>query len=699
MLSPTSPVSDLTRVGATVASRLARLGIHTVADLLYHLPTTYQDFSRLTPIAQLPYDTPVTIRAKVDVIGTKRSPRKHLLITEALVSDGTASCRITWFSQPYLSKTLHPGQVYFFSGKFTQDNYGSHFLSPEFELAPTSLAQLGGPENILKEAHILPIYPLTANVTQKQMRFLTRQACGAATLITDYLPSHIRQKENLPTLDWSLQHLHFPQTQAESMRARTRLAFDELFLLQLILQRAKAERQSAAAPAIPFAEDATKEFVSRLPFQLTDSQRKAAWTILQDVARDIPMTRLLEGDVGSGKTIVGAIVMLNAALSGFQSALLCPTEILAEQHAASVAKLLEHTDIAVGLLTSAQAVLWQKGKSGAVTKKQFAKQLADGSVRIAIGTHALLQPKVAFANLGLALVDEQHRFGVEQRKALTDKGRGLRPHLLSLSATPIPRSLQLTLFGDLAISQLTDMPTGRKPIITKLVAPKQRDETYAFVRKEVAAGHQVFVICPIIDESDTLGVKAATAEAARLQREVFPDIAVGLLHGKMKAAEKTQILDKFRTHQTPILVATSVVEVGVDIPGATVMIIEGAERFGLAQLHQFRGRIGRRESQAHCFLFSDGWAPETRARLHALVDLHDGFALAEKDLELRGPGDIAGGRQSGIPFLQIASIADRGLAEKARGYAQAIIADDPTLGKSPTLAEKIKKLEERVHWE
>ena len=486
--------------------------------------------------------------------------------------------------------------------------------------------------------------------------------------------------------------IHFPQSQEEISAARRRLAFEELFLPQIIQQTHKKQLAGLSARPLEFFVDKIKEFVNNLPFDLTTDQKKSAWEIVKDLRKDRPMNRLLDGDVGSGKTLVAMLAMYDAALNGAQAALMAPTEILASQHYRSFYDNLNRYGIKVGLLTRNYHLL--EGEE--ISKKQFLSACQKGEMDIIIGTHALIQEGVKFKNLALAVVDEQHRFGVEQRAALRQKAideadgqPGLSPHFLSLTATPIPRSLALAMYADLDLSIIKEMPQGRQPIITKAVEPAKRQLAYDFINRQIAAGRQVFVICPLIDPSDKLGVRSVKEEFEKLDQEVFPQLSVGLLHGRLKSEEKEEVMGKFLKNEIKILVSTSVVEVGVDVPNASVMMIEGAERFGLAQLHQFRGRVGRGQYQSYCFLFSDALSDESLARLKFLETCHDGFALAQKDLESRGAGSFWGREQSGFMEFKLADMSDAELIKAARDAASEFL-DKYDLADYPELRERMK---------
>ncbi len=728
MLTLNTEIININRVGKTTAKRLQRLGIKTGQDLLFYFPFRYDDFSQLTKIDKLIPGMSANIVGKIELIQNRRSLRKRMYITEALVSDNTETMKVIWFNQPFIAKSLRVGDKVSLAGKVEDEYGGMVMVSPNYEKInlphpiPPLIRGGNGREGFHTQG-LVPNYHLTANITQKQIRFLVKQIINLAKKVTDWLPFEIKRNLKLLSLGDAVSKIHFPKTKNDIEQARRRLSFNELFLIQAQSQLIKQELKSSLAKAVEFKKKETKKLVTSLPFDLTDDQRKAAWEILQDMAKAKPMARLLEGDVGSGKTVVAVIAMLNVALNKCQAVLMVPTEILAQQHFESICKLLSGTKIKIGLITRGQKKL--NYESGIMNKElNKKKSKIHNSVRpdfgelsrtelttkaksiihdsqIIIGTHALIQEKVEFNNLVLAIIDEQHRFGVEQRKMLIEKSGNKKttPHLLSMTATPIPRSLALALYGDLDISIIKQMPKGRKKIITSVVPEAKREDAYDFIRKQIKNGRQVFVICPLIDFSDKLGVKSVKEEFVKLDKEIFPDLSISFLHGRMKAKEKEAIMRDFLNKKIKILVSTSVVEVGVDVPNTTIMMIEGAGRFGLAQLHQFRGRVGRAEHQSYCFLFTDSQAEKTLKRLQALVDCYDGFALAKMDLRFRGPGEVYGTAQKGFPELKIATLFDYELMKQARDEAVKLIDKDPNLDKYPGLKKKIEEQNKVVHLE
>jgi ATP-dependent DNA helicase RecG len=682
MVTLETPVENLLRVGRATSKKLQNLGLRTAEDLLFYFPFRYEDWSKILPISQMTYGSAGTCRGRVELIKNTRSFHKRKNITEALISDDSGSIKAVWFNQPFLTKILKVGDEVFLSGKVDFDRFGIHLTSPSYE-------KVGVGEEAIHTARIVPVYRTTESLTNKQIRFLIKLVAPLAFKVRDWLPTEIKKEFGLIDLNRALEQIHFPKNVNLVKAARHRLKFNELFLVQLQNLLLKINLQKSTAPEASFQEEETKKFTAALPFKLTNGQRQAAWEILKDLASGKPMNRLLEGDVGSGKTVVAAIAILNIFLNGYRTILMAPTEILAKQHFNTFCKLF--SNLKIGLVTRSE-----KKINNEPEKNNDTEFILDNSDLI-IGTHALIQDNIKIDKLGLAIVDEQHRFGVKQRQAL--KGDKESPHFLSMTATPIPRTMSLVFYGDLDISVIKELPAGRKKILTKVVSPEKREAAYEFVRKEIKNGRQVFVICPLIDQSDKLGVKSAKEEYKKLSQEIFPELEIGLLHGKMKSGEKEKVMGEFLENKINILVSTSVVEVGVDVPNATIMMIEGAERFGLAQLHQFRGRVGRSDFQSYCFLFSDSDGEEAAKRLLVMTTCNDGFALAEKDLEFRGPGEVWGVRQSGMPDLQIASLTDYAIIKEAKSAAENFIKKDPELVKYPDLREKLGSFLEKIHLE
>jgi len=663
-----APVSVIRGIGEKQAVNLERLGVRTIRDLLYLFPRRYEDYSQLKPINQLNYGEEVTIVAKVIDVQVLRPPRGRVM-TEVIVSDTTGVLRLLWFNQTYVTRYLKPGVFISISGKV--DNYRGRpvLYHPDYE--PIDQQQLN-------TNRIVPIYPLTAQITQRWLRKTQFNVVHYwAERIPDYLPESLQKQAGVIPLQEALTQIHFPDSQELIKQAQYRLAFDELFLLQLGVIQQKRQWQSLEGTPYIVEDSWLAERIENLPYALTNAQRQALDEIRADLARAHPMNRLLQGDVGSGKTIVAVLGMSIVIAGGAQAALMAPTSILAEQHYQTVLKLTTQPGRYGAAFLRPEQVRLLTGDTSPSERREISEGLQDGSVKLLIGTHALIEEPVTFQNLQMVVVDEQHRFGVEQRAALRSKGNN--PHLLVMTATPIPRSLQLTIFGDLDVSIMDEMPAGRLPVETRIAYPFERHNVYELIEEQVRQGHQAFIIYPLVEQGENEETKAAVEEQQTLQEEVFPHLKVGLVHGRMKPAEKDAVMLAFRNGAYDILVSTSVVEVGVDVPNATVMVIEGADRFGLAQLHQFRGRVGRGEAQSYCILIPEREDAAENERLAAMTRTNDGFELAEEDLRQRGPGDFLGTRQAGFPDLRMANLADVHLLQKARNLAEQVYAADPEL--------------------
>src|SRR3989339_830632 len=877
-------VNKLNRIGKTLEKRLSRLGIVTVEDLLFYFPFRYEDYSEILSIAKLQNGQEVTIRGKIELINAKRSSRQRKIVTEALISDGSDQLRLVWFGQPFISKTLYVGEEFYFSGKVKSDMFGLQMVSPSYERVKTSPAVTASSQSTspnrrgdevastLHTARIVPMYPLTAGITQKQLRFLMSQVVHVIDEIVDWVPEDVRDVADVMELKEAIRSIHFPENQAEINHAEKRLKFDELFILQLRAEMLRQSIKVSKAPKIKFSEKAIQDFVSSLSFELTKDQKVASWEIIQDLEKGVPMNRLLEGDVGSGKTVVAAMATLDTVLNNYQVAIMAPTEILAKQHYESFTSLLSNHDIGVCLLTRSMRffnrdkieINRDNVEKENLSLKKLSDKIVSGEINVIIGTHALLSDKIKFKDLALVIVDEQHRFGVEQRASLIrgqtqteadscgnndvdvgdkvellyedltyrirkclfavrknlglghkeilyqnaleaefkkeklafekektmsvmyegkkigvyrpdfvvedkiiielkalkfigknektqvwtylkgsnyklallanfspsdveierivyDEARenkksassqrksALVPHFLSMTATPIPRSFALTIYGDLDLSIIKQMPKDRKVIKTRFVDDHNRQKAYDFIREQVKQGRQVFVICPLIEQKEkdeneieiinynftgSQEKKSVLAEFEKLSKQIFPDLKVDYLHGKMRSNEKDEIMQDFAGGKIDILVSTSVVEVGVNIPNASVMIIEGAENFGLAQLHQFRGRVGRSSYQSYCFLFTTKTSAKSKERLEFFEKTSDGFALAEYDLEVRGPGAVYGVAQSGMMNLKIATMQDKEIIKLARDVARGM-----DFNKYPSLKKKVGEWEKSVHLE
>lgn len=665
----------LTGVGDATAENLARLGIQRVVDLLWHLPVRHEDYSQLRTIDQLQPGEQVTIVANLWDVKTRKISMKREMV-QGIVADGTGTLHATWWNK-YIVKQLKPGSTMRFSGKVGLYMGQKTLDNPVFEDVDTEMVSTG---------RLAPVYRLTEGVNQKRLRDLIRQVIEElGHFMSDPLPSALRESYSLPDLATALHQVHFPDSQEELTQARKRLAFEEFLYIQLGVLQRRRELQRNPAPPLPSDDKLLQHFTERLPFALTGAQERVLQEIARDIARAIPMTRLVQGDVGSGKTAVAAGAMWIAAASGVQSAMLAPTQILAEQHHRGLSRLLE------GLARPDGQPLQVALLTGRVTgneREQILAGLRTGEIDIVVGTTALIQEQVEFNTLGFAVVDEQHRFGVEQRGALRTKS-SKQPHLLVMSATPIPRSLAMTIYGDLDVSAIDEMPPGRMEVKTKLFRPRERERLYTFLRREVKEGRQGFIVYPLVEESDKLDVGAAVEEHKRLSEEIFPDLKLALLHGRMSGSEKDEIMTAFAAGEYHILVSTSVIEVGIDVPNATLIVIEDADRFGLAQLHQFRGRVGRGQHQSYCALVSKAENATAEERLRALEETNNGFALAEKDLELRGPGEFLGTKQSGLPELRIAHLSDVATLAVAREAAQKLFESDPELRDHASLQKQV----------
>ncbi|MEX2145024.1 MAG: ATP-dependent DNA helicase RecG [Candidatus Spechtbacterales bacterium] len=694
-----TPVENIKTIGSVYAKRLKKLGIKEAKDLLFHFPSRYEDYSKISPIGELKKDDVVTVRGKIMHVSERRVYRKNLRIVEAYIEDRTDSLRVVWFNQSYIKSYLNNSSHMLLAGTVSLGKEGLYMSNPTYETERTDRAPVHA-------GRVVPIYPATRGITSRWLRNAIYQLLPHAENVQDPMPKHLISDKKFPPIKNALQQIHFPGNQKQAEEARRRFEFEEIFYIQLAALRAKADMQREISPKIKSDIKLTKKFLNSLPFKLTDSQKKSSWQILKDLEKPNPMNRLLEGDVGSGKTIVAAIAALNTIKTGFQTAYMAPTEILAEQHFLNLRKIFGefNPNISIALYTRGNRRYFLKGKEEDLSKEKIKKHISDGKIDFIIGTHTLAQDGVKFKKLGLIVVDEQHRFGVKQRAALAKKeGRTgkkeLIPNFLSMTATPIPRSLALTIYGDLDISLLKEMPGGRKKVITKIVPPQKRTAAYEFIKDELKKGRQAFVVVPLIEYSEKLEAKSAKEEYEKLSKGPFSDYAVGLLHGKMKAEEKERIMRDVKENKIQVLVSTSVVEVGIDIPNATIMMVEGADRFGLAQLHQFRGRVGRDKHQSYCFLLTDSNSQNTLHRVRALTKAQNGFDLAEYDLSIRGAGELYGARQSGMPDFAMASLTNVALIEEARESAHALLEKDPKLKKWPELKERVEQIQNKMHFE
>ncbi|MBN1249761.1 MAG: ATP-dependent DNA helicase RecG, partial [Anaerolineae bacterium] len=674
-----APLAVVSGIGEKRSEHLARLGLQTIGDMLYHYPRRYEDYSQLKTIDQLEYGERVSLLATVWEAGSRRTHTgKHLF--RAIVSDATGTLEVSWFGRRGLEGRIRTGMQILLSGKVDEYLGRLTMNSPEWEMVGRS---------DVTSARIQPIYPLTEGLTQRWMRSTMRRVLGAwAGRVPEVLPEELRGEHGLLPVSRALWGIHSPDSQEHLAASRRRLAFEQTLYLQLGLLRQKLMWKSQEGRQIQVDAARVAALTSALPYELTCAQQRSLDEMLRDLASGEPMNRLLQGDVGSGKTVVAGLLMALLSEQGLQAALMAPTEILAEQHYRSLSALFAafpDPSPTVGLLT---------GSVGGEAREATYSGLADGSLQVVVGTHALIQEAVIFRDLALVVIDEQHRFGVEQRGTLREKG--YNPHLLVMTATPIPRSLELTVWGHVDVSVLDEMPPGRQPIQTRVLYPRERGRAYTFIRSQAEKGRQAFIVYPLVEASDKIDARAAVDEQERLQQEVFPTLRVGLLHGRMSGDEKDEVMTQFAGGDLDVLVATTVIEVGIDIPNATVMLIDGADRFGLAQLHQLRGRVGRGGHQSYCLLLAEDASEDAAERLRAVERTNDGFELAEKDLEMRGPGEFLGTRQSGFPEFPMATFTDTRLLHEVREVAERLLEQDPDLAQP-----QYEALRERVSsfWE
>jgi ATP-dependent DNA helicase RecG len=685
MITLTSPISSLTKVTKPTTKALASKGVNTVQDLLFYFPYRYLDFSIYKPIKEVKAGDTVTVRGKIKSIGARFSFRGRMSIAEAVVSDDTGSLKVVWFNQGYLAKTLQTGDDVLLAGTVSQ--YKTLQLqNPIYEKFNDDSTHTG---------RLVPVYRLTDNLYNRTLRNLVKQCLSLANRVEDIIPANtIKQFELMPLAE-TIHELHFPTSEVQLKAAQKRIIFDEVFIQQLAVQQHKQQLALSQAPQIKTDIDLIKQFLATLPFTLTNGQKRALWDIVKDLAGPRPMNRLLEGDVGSGKTLVALASMLEAMAAGFQTVLLAPTEILARQHYEVLCKYLQSYPYVVSLLTRN----FHLANDQNLSKANLLEVVAEGDVSLVVATHAVLQQGIEFKNLGLVVIDEQHRFGVQQRSSLVKlTDAKTKPHLLSMSATPIPRTLALSVYSDLAISTLTELPKGRQKIVTKIVNELNRDKAYEFIRQQVGSGRQAFVVTPRVEDSDTSTIKSAKAELARLQADVFPQLRLGLIHGKLSGAEKERLMAAFYNRELDILVATSVIEIGIDVPNATIMLIEDADRFGLAQLHQLRGRVGRGRHQSYCLLFTQSSSPDSIDRLNQFSKISDGFKLAELDLKQRGFGSLFGTDQTGFDF-KYSQYLTMGVLKLGQQAASDLLKKDASLQKHQQLKQKVDPLLEQIHLE
>jgi ATP-dependent DNA helicase RecG len=685
-----SSVLELRGVGPASARDLSVLGIKQLRDLVEHLPARHEQYGAPQVIASVNRETeePVLIKARILSLRSRRSFRRRLTIQEGLLQDESGSLAVVWFNQHFLLDSLQSGQQLMLRGNVTRYRGKLTLVSPEV---------IRDPDILSGQQKLLPVYPLSGHLTTKQIRFWVKQALPLVKPTLDVLPSSILTRHKLIPRVQALRELHFPTSAEHLAEAKRRMTFEELFVLSLYVLRERLSLQQISATPVPINETLLKEFTQKLPYKLTDAQRRAAWQIQKDLARPHPMNRLLEGDVGSGKTVVAAMSLLTVAHSGGQAVILAPTVVLARQHVATLRTLLKPHGLGVGLFAGS---IYEDKDGQPQTRADLLKQLASGTLRVVVATHGVLRPEVRFKSLRLFVVDEQHRFGVSQRQALKHKvgTPNHLPHLLSMTATPIPRSLALTLYGDLDLSVLDQKPSGRSVLKTKLVTAKDFDKVMDDLLSAVARGEQCFVLFPLIHASETLRAKAVTVEIATLQKKLA-GARIGMVHGSMTEQEKEETMSAFRRGEVDVLAATPVIEVGIDVPNATRMLICSADRFGLAQLHQLRGRIGRGSKPGVCYVMPDSATPATRQRLQLISSTNDGFALAEADLELRGPGEVFGTRQHGQVTFKYATVFDARVLAAAKEEATQLLTIDPNLRRWPNLRYQVTRTGVRLHLE
>ncbi|MBI2618143.1 ATP-dependent DNA helicase RecG [Candidatus Kaiserbacteria bacterium] len=719
------------RLLETQKRALRRLNLLTIEDILYHFPTRYENISDWKHVAELKKDDSAILYGTLSGLKTRKSFRSRVPISEARFTDETGSIKIIWFHQPYIAKMFRNGASVKLAGKVGGDAKSLFIANPEIE--KTDSTPLDVSSSLFGNTHtslLYPLYPESKGVTSKWFYHALKKIfeSGILETIEDPVPDTILARYNLPKLTTALVWVHAPRNENDSASARKRFAFNEVFYIQLLKQRERRENDEKQSLTVTVDEKKIAEFIERFPFEATDAQKKAIKDILSDFKKEHPMARLLEGDVGSGKTAVAATTVYAAATSrpprqdfgNLQIAYMVPTEILAQQHFESFIAYFKHLPIQIALITSSGCKKFpskvNKGGATDISRTQLLKWVKNGEIPILIGTHALIQKTVEFKNLAYVIIDEQHRFGTFQRQKLVRKparserdsarsgGDNVVPHLLSMTATPIPRTLALTVYGDLDLTLLDEMPKGRKQIMTEIVLPDKRERTYEKIREELRTGRQAYVICPRIDEPDptkalALQAKSVNAEARRLKKDIFPECNIGILHSKLKPTDKESVMKRFVEGDVDILVATSVVEVGVNVPNATIIVIEGAERFGLAQLHQLRGRVIRSNHQAYCFVFTDSKSKGSQDRLKALGQAKNGFELAEFDLKFRGAGELYGKKQWGLSDVGMEAIKNVKMVEAARNEAQKMVEGDPTLAKRSSLKKIVETKKDALHFE
>jgi ATP-dependent DNA helicase RecG len=721
MITLQSPISQLVRLREDVRVGLLKLGLVTVQDLLYHFPTRYADESQYVSIQGLTEGSVATVRGTIQKLAAKKSWKSKVALTEGVIEDVSGTMTVIWFNQPYLAKMLHVGATIELTGKVSMHKEKLALVNPT--VREEKVLPIDSHDSLFasdEHATLTPVYPETRGVSSLWFHHTITRALATLETIPDHIPAHLLEQYSLPAIKTALIWIHGPKTKDNAVIARKRFAFDEIFSINVARQKERATLKTQVAYAIDTTTTEVEDFMGRFGFPLTGAQQTAISHILHDLEQDVPMSRLLEGDVGSGKTAVAAVAAYatiknrpgtkekKQTYGSLQVAYMAPTEILATQHFESFIELFRHTGISIALITGSgcrkfpSKVASNKDNWTTISRTQLSKWIANGEIPIVIGTHALIQKSLTFKHLALAIIDEQHRFGLNQRKGLAKKDTHF-PHLLSMTATPIPRTLALTIYGDLDLSLLDQLPAGRKQVTTIQVMPDKREEVYEKIRAVLKEGRQAYVICPRINASDkdaekAIQMKNVLTEAKRLQEKVFPEYRIGILHSKMTKEKKEESMYDFVNHEVDILVATSVVEVGVNVPNATVIIIEGAERFGLSQLHQLRGRVQRSSYQPYCYLFADTKSERTQERMKLFLTAKNGFELAEYDLQLRGSGELTGMSQWGVSDIGMEALRNLKLVEAARQAAIAVVVEDPTLSRYPLLEAHTKPFE-AMHFE
>lgn len=708
-----SLIEDNFRLSGAQKSALEKLNLKTLKDLLYYFPSRYESFSERKNIAELKEGDRTTIYGQIIDTKMEKTWRKKMSLSQITIGDYTSTIKATWFNQPYIANILKIGEKVALTGKISKGKSGLYIANPSYE-------KINSYEALGEGSALLAIYPESRGITSRWLRFAIQKILkslstsdvlnnSTSDVLKDPIPEKILKSYHLPKLSSALIFVHAPKNPDNAEVARKRFSFEEIFFIQLSRLKERSLHDKHHSFKINVSEKEINEFTKIFPFELTGAQKKSIKHIISDFQKISPMSRLLEGDVGSGKTAVAVVASYAITKNGFQVAYMAPTEILAQQHFQSFINYFSQLRLTtkIGLITSSECKKYPSKvnpkEATHISKSQLLKWVASGEIPILIGTHSLIQKNVKLKNLALAIIDEQHRFGTRQRAIIAKEKSDKIPHLLSMTATPIPRTMTLTIYGDLDLSLLDEMPPGRQKIITNIIEPKLRNKAYEEIRKDLKKGRQLFVICPRINEPDpnkelALNAKSVKEESKRLQKDVFPEFSVGMLHGKMKPKEKEDILDDFRKNKIQILVSTSVIEVGIDIPNATMIIIEGAERFGLAQLHQLRGRVMRSTHQSYCFVFTDSNSEKTKERLRALVNAKNGFELAEYDLQFRGPGELGGAKQWGISDIGMEALKNIKMVEASRIESQKLLKEDPDLKKYPLIADKLNS-QKPLHFE